>query len=200
MVAVGDVYGRLTVVGREGSAAVCQCSCGTMKMIAAGSLRQKLTKSCGCLRREVGGRDPTHGMSGTPEYAAWQNLIQRCENPNHVDYANYGGRGIHVHPLWKNNFELFFAEVGSRPSPKHSIDRINNSLGYVPGNLRWATATQQLRNRRTNRMLTFRGRTQCLVAWAEEIGISKRTLHQRLASGMPVERALTQQLQVQDHS
>jgi hypothetical protein len=198
MVKVDDVFGRLIVVGLEGSHAICRCSCGTTKKIFAGSLQRGSTKSCGCLRREVGGRDPTHGMSASPEYRAWSSLIQRCGNPNDRSYENYGGRGLQVHLPWKRDFSLFLKEVGPRPSEAHSLDRKDNSLGYVPGNVRWATGAQQSRNKRTSRMLTFQGRTQCLTDWATELGISKKTLHQRLTDGMSVERALTQTLQKQD--
>lgn len=93
----------------------------------------------------------THGMSGTPEYVAWNQLKARCCDPKHRYYPEYGGRGIQVDPAWINDFMAFYGEVGPRPSSKHSIDRINNDLGYVKGNLRWATQKEQCNNRRPHR-------------------------------------------------
>lgn len=88
----------------------------------------------------------SHGMSRTPEYRAWLNLIQRCENPREKDFHHYGGRGISVWPEWRASFAVFFTAVGRRPSPRHSLDRIDNDRGYEPGNVRWATQSEQMRN------------------------------------------------------
>lgn len=145
------------------------------------------------------GRPATHGMSYSAEYRTWVGMIQRCHNPDDLNYKKYGARGIMVHPPWRDSFEAFFAHAGRRPSADHSLDRIDNGLGYIPGNVRWATRSEQQRNTRHNRMLTHGGRTQCLSAWAEEIGISKKTLHMRLSKGWSVARALTQKLEQQDH-
>lgn len=89
-----------------------------------------------------------HGGVGTPEYAAWRSLKNRCLNPEAQDYESYGGRGIGVYPGWVEDFAVFFRDVGPRPSPQHSIDRIRNDLGYFPGNVRWATKSEQSANRR----------------------------------------------------
>ena len=95
-----------------------------------------------------------HGWSQLPEYKCWQQIKQRCLNPDHRQYPNYGGRGIDVHVPWVDNFEAFFAYVGPRPSPEHSLDRRENNKGYVPGNLRWATPEEQNRNRRAYKTAT----------------------------------------------
>jgi hypothetical protein len=89
----------------------------------------------------------THGMSSTPEYFAWAAMLSRCHNPANPRYDDYGGRGITVCDRWRADFAAFLADVGRRPSPAHSLDRIDNDRGYEPGNCRWATAYVQARNR-----------------------------------------------------
>lgn len=140
----GQRFGELEVLVRAASRKggtywLCRCDCGVEKEIWAGNLRSGSRKSCGCSRTK-------HGMWTTPEYRAWQSMLNRCRNPNNQkQWKNYGGRGIEVK---FTSFEEFFAEVGKRPSPKHSIDRINNDGHYEPGNVRWATKKQQTQNRR----------------------------------------------------
>lgn len=174
---------------------LCKCDCGTKIECPSGQLRKGNTKSCGCLRVDVTrNRSTTHGYAAhdgrrKPEYTAWANIIARCTNPKHGKYAYYGGRGIKIAEQWLNSFEVFLADIGKRPSAKHSIDRINVNGNYEPGNVRWATKQQQMRNRRDNRFITFGGRTQALKDWAGEIGIEESTLRYRL-SRWPLERAL----------
>lgn len=95
--------------------------------------------------------DDRYRMSRTAEYKIWKGMIKRCENPNNKDFEEYGARGIAVCQAWRNNFLEFFHSVGARPSPKHSLDRIENDRGYEPGNVRWATAKEQSNNRRPRR-------------------------------------------------
>lgn len=163
---LGRVYGRLTVVsetspiklqsGKRNRRVKCLCVCGTIKVIQVSSLISGRTHSCGCLRSEVAGRNikalnTTHGKTGTSLYKTWDSLKQRCLNTNDKDYLNYGGRGITVYIPWINNFVAFASYVdkclGPRPR-NHSLDRIDNNLGYMPGNLRWATASDQRKNQR----------------------------------------------------
>lgn len=94
-----------------------------------------------------------HGQSNLPEYKCWQQIKQRCLNPEHEAYPDYGGRGITLDPTWVDDFEAFFAYIGSRPSPKHSLDRKDNDLGYIQGNVRWATSVEQNNNRRPHRII-----------------------------------------------
>ena len=96
----------------------------------------------------------------TSEYMAWVSMKQRCLNPRHRDYVNYGGRGIGVCLEWQTSFEAFFRDVGPRPGRGYSLDRINNDAGYAPGNVRWATASQQNRNQRARRPGLKRKRRQ----------------------------------------
>lgn len=124
------------------------CTCGTIKTILGSNLSQRRVQSCGCLRRETTRMSKTiHGYSGTAEYRAWCHMHDRCSNPRTDSYPYYGGRGIKVHPEWKD-FTKFLAHVGSRPSKGHSIDRIDCDGDYEPGNVRWATAATQSNNRR----------------------------------------------------
>jgi hypothetical protein len=147
----GKFFGKLTVKGfaekRSGKPYwLVECECGNSKVVRGQYLRDG-AKSCGCTRGKV-----THGFSRrgrvTPEYKAWQAMIQRCVNPDHEAYKNYGARGITVCQLWRNSFDEFFASMGKRPTPKHSLERINNDRGYSPDNCKWATRTEQNRNKR----------------------------------------------------
>jgi hypothetical protein len=127
-------------------------------------------------------------MSNTSEYRIWRAIRGRCNNPDNAAYAGYGGRGISVAPGFQS-FDAFYTEVGPRP-PGTSLDRINNDLGYLPGNLRWTDQTTQCRNTRANRFLIFRGKTQCIAAWAEELKIRAGRIYSRLGRGWSVEDAL----------
>lgn len=130
----------------------------------------------------VGGRHPL--------YRVWANMWTRCSNPNAINYHLYGGRGICVCERWRD-FVLFFADVGERPSPQHSLDRINNDGNYEPGNVRWSLRTEQGRNRRTNHTLTFAGKTMCIKDWGAATGLTYQAIRWRLSRGWSVERALT---------
>lgn len=153
----GKVFGRLTalhvVTGASPVRWLCQCSCGRTKTIYGANLRRGTTRSCGCLTRErLQSRQTKHGHKAggryTPEYIAWSNIIARCTRPRSQAWANYGGRGITICDRWRHDFVAFLADVGSRPSSLHSIDRIDNDCGYEPGNVRWATSSDQAKNRR----------------------------------------------------
>lgn len=115
----------------------------------------------------------------TPEYRAWRGMINRCTNKNDAAFKNYGGRGIGISVRWHRSFEHFIADVGLRPTPHHSIDRIDNNGSYVKDNVRWATKKEQSRNRR-RRPLTIDGVTKLLCEWAEESGIPVRLIWQRI--------------------
>jgi hypothetical protein len=129
----------------------------------------------------------------TPEYAIWRAAIHRCASPKAPAYANYGGRGISVCERWQD-FLYFLSDMGRRPSYDHQLDRIDNDGDYEPGNCRWATPKQNSRNRRGNRMVTFRGETLTVAAWCERTGLRTSTLVARLNAGWSAEDALTKQL------
>lgn len=120
----------------------CRCDCGKEVKVRAFDLNSGVTKSCGCLRKKTmsktGKHNKTHGMRNTPEYAVWRAMKQRCNDPNHKDYKNYGGRGISICERWLNFFENFYSDMGEKPKPKrkYSIDRIDNEKGYYKENCR----------------------------------------------------------------
>lgn len=176
----------------------CVCSCGTRRPVAAEHLLRGHSKSCGCLARDVtSARCRTHGSYTNPTYRIWHNMVNRCHNSNHPDHAAYGARGVVACESWRQSFESFFSDMGDRPSPQHSLDRYPDNDGpYSPENCRWATATEQGRNKRTNRLLTFRGETMPMIAWADRLGLSAGTIHARLKMGWTVEDALGRPLRV----
>ena len=125
----------------------------------------------------------THGMSRTPEYQAWKNMKKRCFNPNTKQYSDWGGRGITVCDRWKNSFENFFADMGLKPTAKHSIDRIDNDGDYCPENCKWATNAEQQNNQRTNRLITIGCVTLTIAQWAKEMGFARNLISCRLKAG-----------------
>lgn len=126
----------------------------------------------------------------SPEYRAWAALRHRCSNPNFPAYKYYGGRGIAFCERW-GTFENFYADMGPRPSPDHSVERIDNDGNYEPSNCRWATKKEQCRNKRSNRRLVFGGHDRCLEEWAEILQCHRSGLMRRLKRGWSVERTLT---------
>lgn len=199
----GLVYGRLLVSEFSHASSgkmywLCVCSCGRSAVVVAGNLRSGHARSCGCLQREarasVGKENRTHGKHRTPEYRTWAAMLHRCTNPNANNYRDYGGRGISVCESWKR-FENFYAYMGPRPSPKHSIDRIDNDGNYEPGNCRWASNRQQNRNTRSNVCLSHQGKTQCIAAWAEELDAPVQTIFSRVKRGWSIGRIVATPIQ-----
>lgn len=172
----------------------CKCDCGTTFITTTAHLTNSTapTRSCGCLRKENALKANTkHGQHKSPEYQVWENIIQRCTNPKHPKFHNHGGRGITVCDRWRNSFSDFLSDVGPRPTPRHTIERRNNDLGYEPDNCYWATYAEQNRNRRNNRYVTLDGKTLVLEDWAKLLGIPPRTLHARFHKGWPPELILS---------
>lgn len=136
---------------------------------------------------------PSHGQSRTTEYRVWKSIKNRCFNKNSIDYQTYGGSGISMCDEWSKSFECFRAYVGPRPSPRHSVDRIDNGRGYEPGNVRWATPIEQANNKRAcNRHITFGDRTMTISQWARELAIGRDVIAARLDKhGWTIEQALT---------
>lgn len=177
-----------TYNGRECKKAYweCLCDCGKTVLVRSDSLKKGTTKSCGCFNSD---RVTTHGRTRdvngrrTPEFRAWQMLKQRCYNRGSCSYQNYGGRGIAVCSRWLESFENFFADMGLRPSSKHSIERKDNNGPYAPGNCYWATDREQMNNRRNTPMLTLNGVTKSLSYWADELNLSIPLIWNRLRRG-----------------
>jgi hypothetical protein len=136
---------------------------------------------------------PKHGYAAkrNPAYISWKAIRRRCCDPTNKDFPLYGGRGIAMFEHWVNNPEAFVAyvmrELGDRPAPGFSIDRINNNAGYVPGNIRWATRVEQQNNKGTNLLITYHGETRTLQQWAAITGIKSHTLRWRYVTGKPIE-------------
>ena len=196
---VGQKFGRLTVEAFSGANKwgnalwKCRCECGNEKVAQSALLLSNQVGSCGCLAK-AGHFKRQHSACYTPEYSAWNNIKGRTANPNHKSFKDYGARGIKMCEEWMNSFSAFLEHVGHRPSRNHSIDRIDNNLGYIPGNIRWSTRKEQQRNRRCTKNLTFNGETHCLAAWSEKTGISYDALCRRVRDGWSPERALTEKV------
>ena len=133
----------------------------------------------------------TKGGKQPIEYQIWSQIKQRCFNKSHPKYKSYGGRGITMHAEWVVSYAAFFEHIGPRTSDLHTLDRIDNDKGYVPGNVRWATRTEQMRNTRVTRMVPFEGEMLPLPEVAEKIGMDRKRLQARLDSDMPVEEAIS---------
>lgn len=179
---VGMRYGRLAVVaeaekigGRKAFA--CRCDCGAVKTVRSAYLVSGNVRSCGCLRAETSAQTARENIRPDakrrdPAYNRWSCMLQRCYNPKNPSFHNYGGRGIEVCPEWRASFDAFSADMGRPPTPDHTIERVDNEGGYAPGNCRWGTRAEQLRNRRTNILLTVNGKTMTAKDWATEAGVS----------------------------
>ena len=173
----GQRYGRLVALEYVAPAKWrCVCDCGTQTVVANGQLRAGKTKSCGCLRKELATTASTsHGKSHLPSYTAWMEMRTRCQNPKRHDYPRYGGAGVKVCDRWQS-YEAFFEDMGERP-PGLTLDRRDNTKGYEPGNVRWATAKEQARNKTNNHL--FDGK--CIAQIAEELGITHGAVTNRIA-------------------
>jgi hypothetical protein len=199
----GQKFGRLTVVERTGTNAgkqpiwLCRCECGGHAYVPSNALRGGKSKSCGCWNLEVRRavvvlRNTTHGGSKTPEYRTWRSINDRCHNPNDTCYEAYGARGIAVCDRWRESFANFIADMGQKPTPKHTIDRIDGTKGYSPDNCRWATMLEQQNNRLNNHFIEAFGKRRPIMEWSRMTGIGRATIWNRIVRlGWSPEQALT---------
>lgn len=198
---IGQRFGKLTVAEWAGKANLCVatismcdfwlclCDCGNTTVAASRWIKCGNTSSCGC-------NQVKHKMTGTRIWTVWRGMNGRCSNPKYKDYQNYGGRGISVCDRWKESFSNFYADMGDPPTKSHTLDRINNDLGYSPENCRWATSKQQNRNRRSNRWIEWNGEVKTMAEWGEdprltEIGINQAYLGNRIRDGWSIDSAMT---------
>lgn len=193
-------FNYLKVIEREGSTKsgeatwLCECTCGTKKILPGSKVRNGEIKSCGCMKKELSGeKNRKHGMRKTRLYRIWQGIIQRTTNKNNSEYCDYGGRGIEVCTEWRSDFESFKKwSYENGYSDNLTIDRIENEKGYSPENCRWITQKNNCRNKRNNHCLTYKGETKTIAEWAEITGIEKATLRNRIVKmKWSAEKALT---------
>lgn len=186
----GQRFGRLTVLeeaprrvtaaGHSFTRWACICDCGNVVVTFTNGLRSGHAKSCGCLKVELSStRNLKHGQHGAPVYFAWSTMLRRCTDPKTEGYARYGGRGIRVCERW-HDFAAFIADMGQRP-PGMSIERENNDGNYEPGNCRWATRNEQMKNTRANVSITYEGETMILADWARRFKTSGTVIRRRMA-------------------
>jgi hypothetical protein len=193
----GQTFGRWTVIEKIKEVKPvrwrCLCSCGREGRVTTQPLLNGGSRSCGCLSQERTRGNTyakTHGLHKIPEHASWAAAKSRCHNLNDKDFGRYGGRGIVVCERWRGSFIAFFADMGTRPSPGHSLDRIDNDGPYEPGNCRWATRKEQAMNkrdnsrvRRGNHLITLCGETLPAAAWADRLGLSWTGMMHRVRRG-----------------
>lgn len=186
----GKRFGSLVVVRFDGGSGgtsrrrtwLCRCDCGVERLVLQGSLiRPGNTQQCRCWRKS------NHGLCGRkkqhPLHQTWRGMVARCHNPRSREYRDYGGRGIVVCAEWRSDFRQFIADMGPRPSSKHSIDRINVNGNYEPSNCRWATLKEQMRNTRVNRRLLVNGKRMVLSEAAEVLRVPRWTIEKWLKTG-----------------
>jgi len=192
-------FGRLTIIKRTGldetskyykPMVLCLCDCGKEIIKNLYDITSGHTKSCGCLRDE--GRKPIHGMTKSPEWNTWCHIKQRCYDKNAKDFKRYGGRGIKMCDKWLNSFEAFFSDMGHRPFPNYTIERINNNGNYEPKNCAWIHHDKQALNRRNNTIIYYNGQYLTIGEWNTKMGFPHGLISQRLNKlGWSVNKSLS---------
>lgn len=187
----GQTFGRLTVrcyVGTDKHQKRvwnCACSCGNLTDVTTTQLRLGKTQSCGCFKTDL---HTTHGDCESPEYYAWRSMRNRCEDPSTKYFDKYGGRGIAVCQRW-SEYQNFLDDMGRKPSKQYSLERENNDGNYEPANCKWATKSEQTRNRSVTVFVEHAGRRMLVQDWAKELGMPYTTLYSRLRNGWSIDRA-----------
>lgn len=187
----GYVSGNLTAISMTDQRdkygmrlVLCECTCGGTRLVAIGRLTSKSVKSCGCYVRPKG--PYYHELT----FNSWRGMQSRCKQESHNRFAKYGGRGIAICEAW-NSYEQFYKDMGERPSASHQIDRIDNDGNYCPENCRWATRSEQARNKSNTVMIEFRGEVRSAHDWGELVGMNGKSIAQRIRKGWTAEQAIT---------
>lgn len=201
-ISVGDRFGRYVVLSLDEPRGkthqtywLCRCDCGTEKAVSANSLKIGQSKGCGCARLSgVANPKFKHGLSQTAEHETWCNMQSRCKNS-----PNY--EGVYICTRWLASFEAFLEDMGTKPTPDHSIERINQEGHYTcghcddckskgaPANCRWATFVEQMRNTSRSHFVTHNGETKTIAEWSEVLGVPYDTLYGRIYRGRPLVRS-----------
>jgi|CXWL01.1.fsa_nt_gi hypothetical protein len=201
----GQTFHRLTVIeidSRNKYGHVmwrCKCICGKIVIASGILIRRGGVKSCGCWRREGKSKGNwKHGTAKEKWYSVWHGMMDRCYNPNHPAYKNYGKRGIKVCFRWHDP-RTFFKDMGYKPEPGLSIERVDNNLGYSPENCRWSTFMEQGKNRRNNHLIAYNSEVRHLSEWARIYHLSNSTLSYRIKSNWTIKRALNEPIRNNGH-
>lgn len=182
----GRSFGKWSVLSYAGNQHwLCRCQCGIEKPVRSIALRNG--KSSGC--RRCTKNNLRHGMAYSPEWRIWASMKARCGNPKNKSFKRYGARGIRVCARWLESFDNFIADMGRRPTDRHTIERRDNNGNYEPGNCRWATLYEQARNRRSTRFVEFHGRRMSIAEFCEITGLKSATAIKRIDSGLTPEQA-----------
>lgn len=186
---IGKKFSKLTVLSeckkRANNGKIrykCECDCGNITNVIGENLRRGITKSCGCLLKEiVSKRSTTHGKRDTRIYAIWCHMKARCYNINEPRYKDYGQRGIKIYSEWLHDFTCFYDWAMSHGYTDNlTIDRIDVNGNYTPDNCRWITLEQQQENKRNSIKFTYNGETHCLRKWCSILNINYKTVHKRI--------------------
>jgi hypothetical protein len=183
----GQTYGTVTLVRRiDGRRWECMCKCGLPVVKDIGNLKRTIT--CGHLCKFNPLRK--HGMTGTKEYRAWKNIKTRCTNDKFKQARDYKQRGIAICAAWSDSFDAFYADVGPCPGPGFELDRVDNSRGYEPGNVRWVPHSENCNNKRNNVLLEYKGETKTATQWARNVGLKPSVVLERIRNGWDVVASL----------
>lgn len=186
-------FGLLTVIAREGNegkfaAWRCRCDCGTEIVVGGNKLRDGRRTKCYARNHPVE-RPPSFTLQYINEYRSWASMHERCTNPKHKNYKNYGGRGITICERW-NEFKNFMLDMGRKPDPKFVIERDDVNGNYEPKNCKWIARKDQGRNRRNSVFVTYQGKRMLLLDLVEELGLSRGIVYGRLKAGWTLAQAI----------
>jgi hypothetical protein len=193
---IGTKHNRLTILKeaepvfyKKGIArkVLCKCDCGKEKVIDFNSIRTNRSKSCGCLSKELSSKlHTTHGLAMLspgvrhPDYCIWIKMKSRCLNANDKSYENYGGRGIEVCKSWQESFVNFIDDLGWRPNKKYSLERIDYNKNYCPENCKWIFKSEQSKNSRRVKLITYNNKQYCLTDLCKLLGLVYSTMRHRV--------------------